>query len=97
MTHSRQNHSGCCDGLNPHQHELLTKDGCCDNEAKTPALKEAAKPGGCCSGRTKNTEKEEAGMKPPVCIGIHAVIDGDGYQALQAHEDVKTCPFCYGS
>lgn len=25
-----------------------------------------------------------AGMKPPVCIGIHAVFSGDGYESLQA-------------
>lgn len=27
---------------------------------------------------------KEAGMKPPVCIGVHAVFAGDGYEALQA-------------
>jgi ribose-phosphate pyrophosphokinase len=26
---------------------------------------------------------KEAGMKPPVCIGVHAVFAGDGYEALQ--------------
>ena len=26
---------------------------------------------------------KDAGMKPPVCIGIHAVFAGDGYEALQ--------------
>ena len=26
---------------------------------------------------------KDAGMKPPVCIGVHAVFAGDGYEALQ--------------
>ncbi len=27
---------------------------------------------------------QDAGMNPPVCIGVHAVFAGDGYEALQA-------------
>jgi len=26
---------------------------------------------------------KEAGMRPPVCIGVHAVFAGDGYEALK--------------
>ena len=36
---------------------------------------------------------KNAGMKPPICIGIHAVFSGDAYQDLWDAdvEDIITC------